>query len=195
MIATRHKPATPDETLSVLEGIFRRLLIPTANAFVVPGIARELLLMRPISPPAKLPFKKSLETAARDARRTVSAIEQLPEEAIAAFNFRPNMLRQLETRLRIFAASAGAAADGESRKGARKNEQKSKIADAVGRHYFGVTGKRPTVATNKENGKAYGQFLETLSDVYAALGVRGGGAEGQAKRVARRVSKELMKRN
>jgi len=181
----------PEATLAQLEAIFRRLPCANGGEMFIPGIARELLIMRPVPPTDKSPFRDGLRAAAKAARHAADTIALLSPEAVSAFNFRD--VRSLQRTLQTFAFCADEAGGGQGKLGAPK-EQKSKIADAVGRHYLGVTGKMPGVTTNPDNGETSGPFIDTLAAVYEALDVQGS-ASAQAKRVAKAMKATQAKRS
>ena len=150
--------ASASEELIALERVFRRLPSPPERilyAAAIPGIARDLLLMRPIARRVA-PFGQGLDRAAAAAQQTVEAIEQLSFDAMKALNLRPGVLGRLTMSLRIFTVAARHASDGGGKAGRPAKVQKLKIARAVGEHYLRLNGRRPTVFTSTDDGEAGG---------------------------------------
>jgi hypothetical protein len=73
---------------------------------VIPGIARELMLMAPVRKRKYATAQKGLPKVAAHADHTVKALDSLSDEALQALNLRPGAIRQLKTRLRILHVAA-----------------------------------------------------------------------------------------
>jgi hypothetical protein len=149
--------------------------------YLIPGIARELMLMipyqRPKTLPPILPPKEALRKLAQSAGRTIKVLDGLPEDALAALNYRPGALRTLHIQLRILHAAAKEAKV-ETRRSPPTKPQARKIARVVAQHYSRLTGKEPTVPA--KDGKAYGPLLKLLQAVYRILDIKAS-AESQAR--------------
>ena len=102
-------------------------------------------------------------------------------------NYNQDSLRSLITNLRILQAGAentGPAEISRSNRGAPKKVHIERISDVVAEHYFGLTGKAPTVICT--DGVAYGAFVKLLGDIFAILAVDAS-AESQARSAIKRV--------
>jgi hypothetical protein len=60
------------------------------------------------------------------------------------------------------------------------------------KHFYGLTGTRPTRITPTGGGKAHGPFLEFLATTYTILGIKAS-AENQAKAAINFVMKKYPK--
>jgi hypothetical protein len=175
------EPKTYDEKCAALEAAFNRLPEPPTiqedripHKKLIPGIARELMIMRPVQKPKYATVKKGLQKVATHAARTVEALDSLPPEVIAALNLRPATFRQLKLMLRILPILAKSAEVGPRRRATTKVHPR-KIAWRVAEHYCALTGKRKPTVPDK-NGVPYGPFLELLTDVFRILEVRASAA-------------------
>jgi len=148
----------------------------------IPGIARELMTMRPVQKRERATVKKSLQKAATHAARTVEALDSLPPDAVTALNLRPAAFRQLKLMLRILPILAKSAEAG-TRPRATTKAQPRKIAWRVAEHYCALTGRsKPTVPS--KDGVPYGPFFDLLTTVFKILGVKAS-AESQGRAVQR----------
>ncbi len=185
-VGTAGPQATFNEKCAALEAAFNRLREPPAThedkipyKMVIPGIARELMLMTPVQKPKSAAAEKGLQKVAAHAGHTVEALDSLSEDALQALNLGPAAIRRLRTTLRILKIAAKSAEIRPSPRVATK-VQPRKIARRVGEHYCALTGKlRPTVPDR--NGVPYGPFLELLIEVFRILGVNASAAsQGRA---------------
>jgi hypothetical protein len=174
---------------AALEDAFRRQAIQPASKmagipyeFFIPDMGQQLLLMTPIQHPKCAPDKKGLLDLAQSTGRTIKVLERLSENALTALNYRRPALASLKTNLRILHVAAKTA-EVKARRGAPKKIQPRKITEVVAQHYYGLTGKKPTVPS--KDGKAYGPFLELLGDIFKILGVKGVSAESQARELVK----------
>lgn len=184
-----------EEKCAELEDAFRKLPIRRNEAapgipyeFIIPGIGRELMLMRPnsgVHPPKAVSAdaaKKELRDLARKTEALIEVLDGLSRTSLDALNYREVALRKLKTNLRIFQTGIITTEVQESLvntgRGAPKKIQPRKIARLVAQHYYALTGKKPTAPS--KDGKAYGPFVELLNAVYRILGVEAS-AESQTK--------------
>jgi hypothetical protein len=91
-----------------LEDAFRKLRIRRGAAaqgipyeLLIPGIARQLMLMAPNPRSKALPPKKALRSLTRSVGQTIEALDRFPESALDALNYKQAALRKLVTNLRI----------------------------------------------------------------------------------------------
>jgi hypothetical protein len=135
--------------------------------------------------------RKELAELKKRAEGLLDAIGALHRPAIDALGYRAGALigaGGLTTRLRILIASASSAAiPGQPpNRGAKVKAGPRKIALAVAEHYYRLTGDKPTVDTRQidtdydKGSESYGPFLDLLTEVFAALGVKAS-PESQAK--------------
>jgi len=170
--------ASWDAKIAALEDLFRTLPVQPPSkvdaipySFLIPGIGRQLMLMSPVSRRTQIPGKKAVKALAQKTGRIVELLDGLSQPVIEALNFRQSAIGKLKTDLRILHAAAKEAdvAGVNFRDGAPQKSQARKIAIVVATHYFGLTGKKPTLSRNKDG--AYGQFFDLLKAVYEILGV------------------------
>jgi hypothetical protein len=185
---TKRDDATWEKKNTALEAAFRNLQIKQFEKatgipykFLIPGMGRELMLMSPIPRPKTIGAKKALDNLTQSTGLIIKVLDSLPQTVLDALNFQPAALRELKTKLRILHVVAKQA-DVNARSGAPKKAQPSKIALVVARHYYGLTGKKPTVP--KKDGIAYGPFLELLKAVYGILDIKASAAS-QAEKISR----------
>jgi hypothetical protein len=131
--------------------------------------------------------KKELAAVRRYAEKLLQALNALHKPTIDALNFRREALfgaGGLSTTLRILIATASSADIPElpatAGRGRRVNTQARRIALEVATHFYGLTGKMPTIRTRADTGVAYGPFLQLLKEIFAALEMRAG-AENHAR--------------
>lgn len=172
--------------LAALEAAFRKLPIKKGKAAgipyesLIPGIARQLMLMVPILRPKVASEKRGLRNLAQSTGRTVKALDDLSSAALAALNYQPAALRELKTKLRILHA-ATETVEFTARNGQPKKIQPKKIARIVAQHYYRLTGRKPALTNDPYNGgKTKGQFVELLQAVFEILGIKAS-ALSQAK--------------
>jgi hypothetical protein len=117
--AVQEKPGLWEDDCAALERLFRNLPIRRPEGettgipyeFLIGDIPHQLLLMRPRQPdkrPKVAGTKKALHLLAQAAGRTARILEDLPLNARAALCFRPAVLQQLLTNLRVLEADAKA---------------------------------------------------------------------------------------
>ncbi len=176
----------------------------SANAipfeFLIPGIAWQLILMVP-NPGIRRRQPVSAEKATRERHdlagkidKCLNSLDGLSPTAIGALNYRREALRDVQLKLRILKACAetsepasaepasaepASAEPASAAKGGRPRKVSAKnIAEVVGQHFRGLTGKRPTVSVyppvgvKEKDGKAYGPFLDLMTDVFTALEIK-----------------------
>ena len=177
-----------EEKSAALERLFRDLPIGKPEDERIPyesliaGIPDQLLLMAPRRSPPRpkaAGAKKRLRILAQSARRTITALNQLSPNALAAM-IRPAALRQLKMGLLVLAAQAAP----EGKRGRPKAAGPSpatKIARTVADHYCGLTNKTPTAHDQR--------FLDLLKAVYVVLGVRGS-ARSQAMTLSAKINRQ-----
>jgi hypothetical protein len=175
-----------DAKCAVLEDAFCKLTIQrdeTATGIsyksVIPGIARELMLMAPISRP-KAASARAIRSLTSSTGRTIKVLDNLSQSALDTLNYPPDDLRELTKKLRMLHAAAETRVS-QRPDGQPKKVQPGKIAQVVAQHYFALTGERPTVRV-KDGEKAYGPFLELLSTIFYILDVDAS-AESQTRAV------------
>jgi hypothetical protein len=168
---------TPSEILEKLEQAFRKLNLGDADArgipykSVIPGIAYELLNLRPVDK-EKLPSPK-IAGHLIALKEHAEALEGVPLPSSRWRNIR-DLIRR--TDIPAFPKRKPQA----SRKGAPAKNQPQKIAQITAMHFYGLTGKRPTRSTPVDYGKARGPFIELLTEIYEILGISASAAN-QAK--------------
>jgi hypothetical protein len=189
---------------AAIAAAFRKLKVPAGERGklyykeTIPSIARELALMAGGGPlrhhdehASHLATVKELADLKKRAEGLLDAIDALHRPAIDALNYRDGVLigtAGVTTQLRILIASASCAEipDQPSSRGAKVKVQPRRIALAVAAHYHRLTGDRPTVDTRQidtdydKGSESYGPFLDLLTEVFAALGVKAS-PESQAK--------------
>jgi hypothetical protein len=186
-----HMPASDSwgSKCAALKTAFRRLAIQRGEEgipyeFLIPGIAKTLLLMVPNAAQKKaLPPRKALHSLTRLLTQTHDVLERLPPPVLDALNYRPEALFKLKRDLKILLAAAKTA-EVKTRRSPPRKLQEQKIAQIVAQHYFALTGKKPTVSVSLRNGDP-SPFVKLLTDVYRILGVKVSAAS-QAKMVADR---------
>jgi hypothetical protein len=209
-VASRSSTSEGEKKSAALQKLFRDLpLCATATGTIpycelIPGIADQLLLMRPgpsrrkfdvwadgtnqrVSPNAKkiAGAKRGLHMLVQSARRTVAALDGLSPRAIDALSamVRPEALR----RMRMALLAVQAVPEGKGKTGRLEQagpSQATKIARAVADHYHGLTSKTPTAHDQR--------FLELLSAVYVVLGVKAS-ARSQAMSLPKRAPENPAK--
>jgi hypothetical protein len=213
------------EREAAIEAAFRRLPIwrpgnPEVLSYesLIPGIGRQLLLMKGNEPPPNLKtvdkttaamwkgvaaLRRHTETASTSATRRelanlekraaalLNAIDALHKPAIDALNYRKEALigpAGLTTKLRVLSAAASHATIPELPatvgRGRKTKDQPHRIALAAAQHFYGLTGKIPTVIVPSAGGKARGPFVKLLTEIFAAVGVAAS-AEYHAREAAR----------
>ena len=149
----------------------------------IPTIARQLAMMMPtgLSQPHLEPAThettiRELGLVAKKAKAMLSAVEALHQPAIDALGYHPPWPRGiggLETQLRILLAMAeNAPLTDQNRsagRGAKVKAQPQAIARVAACHFFGLTGRMPTLRVRE--GKAYGPFLEFITSIFECLGI------------------------
>lgn len=179
-----------------LEDAFRRLKIINKGeaegipyGYIIPDIARELMLMAPTEVQRKEAAKKSLKELRSATGRLINVLDQLSPTVVNSLNFRATKLRSLHTTLRILHAAAKMT-DVRGRRGAPPKDQAAIIRDRVEQHYYYLTGKKGTVSTRQVKAKwtmrttPGGDFFELLTTVYRVLGIDAS-AEAQLKSARR----------
>jgi hypothetical protein len=189
----RGEPQSHEEKSAALEKLFRELPIPPEQMaalckYFIPSFLRHLMFMIPNSrvrgvrtknglrsAPLKIrPAEKGLRRLADATKRTLEALDTLPETAREALNYKPGVLWQLRGVIGVLKASADMAAEkiaeqkkvrgnaGRGRPPQTGPSPENKIAAAVALHYEILTGKRPTGTS----------FVRFLAAVYEVLGSR-----------------------
>lgn len=186
-----------EEKVTALEDAFRALptgpfepILGIPPQFLISGIGRQLMLMRPVAVhKTHTPAKKSLSKVAGMAASLTDALDSLPQEAIEAINFNWSKIGTLRLQLRVLHLGAKTAKPNVVR-GAPKKGQPRVIAEVVATHYWVITGKKPTVP--KKAGVSYGPFLKLLKTVFEILEIRAS-AQSQAEAVSRTWNSTLQK--
>jgi hypothetical protein len=181
--------STDAEIIAALEDLFRKLPadqphdgpgIPYLQA--VDDIGRQLLLMAPSRARRRtLTPKKAQTELLKATSRLFKVLDLTPAETLKSLDFPNNALRQLRMGLVMFHRAA-LIHKAKSKLGAPTKSRPAEIAAVVSQHYYGITGKKPTVP-RREN-KAYGPFLELLKTVFEILDVSAS-AEAQANAISR----------
>jgi len=202
------------EREAAIEAAFRKLPIsrpdnPEKLSYecAIPGIGRELLLMKGNEPPPNLKTAdkttntmwrgvaalrrhteaasgaatvKELAALKKHADALLDAIEALHKPAIDALNYRTGALigpAGLTTKLRVLNVAVSQATIPEppanSGRGRRKMDQPFGIALAAAEHFYRLTDNMPGVTVLYADGKAGGQFVDLLKEVFAAVGING----------------------
>ncbi len=172
-----------------LEAAFRKLPIAPADdgripyECLIPGIGRQLALMKPVdrkvaSPDATKRKLVALKKHAKLLCEDMSAMALLP------------------LKPRILIVEIAHAEDPKlpppAGRGAPQKSQATLVARTVAEHFYGLTGTRPTRITPPGGGKAHGPFLEFLATIYRILGIKAS-AENQAKAAINFVMKKYPK--
>ena len=172
-----------------LEAAFRKLPIAPPDEggipyeCLIPGIGRQLALMKPVdrkvaSPDATKRKLVALKKHAKILCEDMSAMALLP------------------LKLRILIVEIAHAEDPKlpppAGRGAPQKSQVTQVARTVAEHFYGLTGTRPTRITPPGGGKAHGPFLEFLATIYRILGIKAS-AENQAKAAINFVMKKYPK--
>jgi hypothetical protein len=179
-----------EESCTALEDLFRALRTKRQGAtnvipyeFVVPGIGRQLMLMKPIARPRVVAARKALDNLAKSSERVLEVLDTLPNVALQALNVRLDALHSLKLTLRVLHHNAKIGIP-TVRSGAPTKDQPRRIARVVAQHYFGLTGRKPAVS--KKDGAPSGNFLDLLKAVYKILGVdKIASAVSQAEEISR----------
>jgi hypothetical protein len=172
-----------------LEAAFRKLPIAPPDdgripyEWLIPGIGRQLALMKPVdrkvaSPDATKRKLVALKKHAKILCKDMSAMALLP------------------LKPRILIVEIAHAEDPKlpppAGRGAPQKSQATLVARTVAEHFYGLTGTRPTRITPTGGGKAHGPFLEFLATIYRILGIKAS-AENQAKAAINFVMKKYPK--
>jgi hypothetical protein len=186
----RAKP-TWDEKRLALEVLLRKCAIKQSEPergipyeWLIPGLARELLLMAPVPRGETLSTKEVKQNLANLAKSTKCVINLLEgllgsQKAVVALKWSRIRVAILKNEL-LGLHAAAAEARVASARGQPKKTQPKKIAKFVAQQYYRLSGKRPTVSTGPLDGKASGPFLKLLDGVFDVLGVDAS-AESQAR--------------
>jgi hypothetical protein len=145
--------------------------------------------------------KREIENLNKKAKELRLALQDLHRPAIEALdNYspkRPHWRAEMIDDLFFLMAKTTLARVGSlprnAGRGAKPRRQAKKIASSVATHYFRITGKFPTVITPSDGGKAYGPFLDLLSEVFRLLNVKAS-AESQAKEAIQRMETIRLKK-
>jgi hypothetical protein len=177
---------------AAIEAAFNQLSIlpATENGIpykeLIPGIARELMLMRSGSVQTQKQAKKSLQETAALMTKTLKALDSLAPEDTATWvttcNLKPDALRQFRLMLRILPVGARVveAKAPVVKRGRPRKIQAREIAQRVGERYYALTGKEPTVPSK---GGAYGEYHALLDTVFKALDMVEDSAEGRGRAI------------
>jgi hypothetical protein len=159
-----------------LEAAFRKLPIAPADdgripyERLIPGIGRQLALMKPVD----------RKVASPDAtKRKLVALKKHAKilcEDMSAMALLPLKLRILIVEI----AQENPKLPSPAGRGAPQNSLAMQVAQTVAEHFYGLTGTRPTRITPTGGGKAHGPFLEFLATTYRILGIKAS-AENQGK--------------
>ena len=181
-----------------LEAAFRKLPIAPPDdgripyEWVIPGIGRQLALMKPVDRKVASPDATKRKLVALKKHAKLVALKEhakiLCEDMSA--------MALLPLKLRILIVEIAHAEDTKlpppAGRGAPQKSQVTQVTRTVAEHFYGLTGKRPTRITPPEGGKAHGPFLEFLATIYRILGVKAS-AENQAKAAINFVMKKYPK--
>jgi hypothetical protein len=205
MVEAKAVRLTWTEREAAIDAAFRKLPIKPpdklSSEMLIPGIARELALMRGAERPTEAGVaalkrhaeaassaatKKEIAALKKHAEGLIEAIDALHKPAIDALAYRLTGPAGLTTRLRILIAQASCAEvpdDLRAKKGAGVKVQARRIANTTAEHYYRLTGNNPTVIVNPDTNKAYGPFLDLLKEIFDVLGITAS-AESQAAAAA-----------
>jgi hypothetical protein len=140
---------------------------------LIPGIARQLLLMVPNScksGPKAAGAKKGLQRLAQSTGSTIKNIEALSQNARDALYIKPAVLAELTRNLRLLYTDAKMAVEIPAEdyvRGRRKQNrpsQSTKITRCVKLHYRALTGQNPT--------RSNAAFVKFLDQVFEILGIK-----------------------
>lgn len=161
---------------AALEDAFRCLPIKRFDAAAgipyeseIPGMGRQLILMKHVPRPMNRSVKKDIRSLVSYVGRTLTLLERLPNSATGVLNYQDGSLTQLKSSLRVLWTAAQLHTDN-GRPGAREKLRARKIACIVAWHYYGLTGRKPTVPKDSK-GKPSGHFLKLLKTVFEILDI------------------------
>jgi len=152
-----------------IEAAFRKLPIAPAVGpgipyeTLIPGIAHELSWMRP--------FDRNI-TSPSTTRRNLIALKKragVISKDMAAVTQLPLDVRLIVTACAYFEIPE---LPPPARSGAPEKDLAALVARMVAEHYNRLTGKRPTRITRCGRSKAYGPFIELLTEIYRILGIK-----------------------
>ena len=171
-----------------LEAAFRKLPINPPDdggipyEWLIPGIGRQLALMKPVD----------RKVASPDAtKRKLGALKKHAKilcEDMSAMALLPLKLRILIVEI----AQENPKLPPPAGRGAPQKSLAMQVARTVAEHFYGLTGTRPTRITPTGGGKAHGLFLEFLATIYRILGIKAS-AENQAKAAINFVTEKYPK--
>jgi hypothetical protein len=183
------KCAAIEQLFSELQPADTTAILGIPYSSLIPGIARELLLMAPVPRRKKIAAKKGLQVLTERTSRTLETLDSLSEDGLAALNIQAGALKDLKTKLRILHCVANNAVVERHLSPPRKI-QAEKIAWRIGEHYCAITGKEaPTVPTRPMDGRPYGEFVRLLEAIFPIL-VVDASAASQAKTAYRRALRQ-----
>jgi hypothetical protein len=149
---------------------------------LLPGIARQLALMvgndqPPLSTRAAASntTKRELKDVQKHANALLKTLEGLHEPAITALSDIGPLWPQgkLTLLLRVLIAAVDSAEIAETAptagRGRLPNLQATRIAEYLKQYFPLLTGKPATVSTRSEDGKAYGPFLDAVTEIFRIL--------------------------
>jgi len=192
----REETATGIPYEDLIPGIGRQLMMmsprhgpPPENGDLPPELRHSPVLTRNAHTPkvkSTASAKRELASLARKTEALVEALDDLSRTGLDALNYRQDAIRRLTQNLRILWVYAKMAKVPQilnnTGRGAPKKVQEKKISRVVAIHYFGLTGKKPTMTVVYD--KAGGEFFVLLRTVFEILGIKAS-AEAQARAACR----------
>jgi hypothetical protein len=165
-----------DRVEAAMRGL-RSWLPPDLLEALIPALAEDVVyLMKPdpVAPSGK-DTAHQISSIKDRAEALLVGLLSLQGPAIDALNFHRPELGEFEALLRklVEAACRAESPDtGNDRRGVKSRLQPRRVAEAAADIFHRVTGRPPTIVTDRVDGKtkASGEFLDFLVEVFRALG-------------------------
>jgi hypothetical protein len=190
-----------------LEKAFKTLLVARGQEGRMGGMIDSLLGFAGktnVKPPPRLRevSHKRAQGELRQLLRSIDALaiqlDKLHRPVIVALADRGVLAHSLGQSLRKISEAARAAdltgVSEQASKGRPPKVGPNVLTEFLASCYKSLTGKAPTVVTDWDTGKAYGPFLQLVSDVFMALEVKANPEDAARKVVRKKEKKRQAKR-
>ncbi len=199
--------AVTQDPLARIESAFRKLKIRPSRERLLPGMVRILGSLvgkaNTKTPPQFLIVgrqrsNRELQRVAELASLLAEALGRLHEPGVVALADQGVLRHRVIPPLQAI-SKAARKAKGRNRgprkpvTGRKQRLEVKAIAKLVGRAYRLLTGRKPTISTDWDTGKASGPFIELMTRIFRALRVKGS-PEAAAREICRKVKRRKVRR-